>query len=97
MNDYLLYEAIDEKLRDAIGHAEADYDNPFIVIVAHPEIADALKKNMNPELGADMQNIKVNGWRVLESEDIVLAVVVCGEDVDSEKDRIQQKIRDKIL
>jgi len=96
MNNFSLYEAIDEKLRDAIANAEESYDSPYIVIVANPEIVDALKTNMDPSVGTNMTNVKIDGYEIFESEDVVLGVFVCGENLDSEKKRIQQRLRNKM-
>ena len=98
MIDWREREALDEKIRDCIRQAEAEYDDPYLVIVVHDSIYPAIKQNIAPSGAETMKNIKMNGWDVISSSMILLAVVVCGEGAsDAAALSEQRRLKEQIL
>ncbi len=74
----LTTENIDSKLRGAISIAENRYNDPVILIIAHPGVAKLLRIHMGaPE---DANGVRIDGYRLFESDNASLHVLVCGEN-----------------
>jgi hypothetical protein len=70
-------EQIDTTLREAIAMAEDEYDSPAIVILAHPGVKKLLCLHMG--VSENARNVRIEGYRLFESTNASLHVLVCGE------------------
>jgi len=68
---------IDSKLRNAIHIAEERYDDPSILIVAHPKIASDLRLAMGAP--ANSTGVYINGYPIFESDKASLHALVIRE------------------
>ncbi|AGM11425.1 hypothetical protein M199_gp241 [Halogranum tailed virus 1] len=88
MKNWQLYQEVDDKIRESINYAESEYDDPYLLIVMHPDVYDAMRELMGAPNGV---NVKLDGWNVMLSEEIPLAICVVGTDTKGAQARQQQR------